>query len=82
MLRSLMSTSANAGSLARTLVPFTGVKVFSATMFADRAELGDKVTNWLANNSRDFELSDITVTQSSDASFHCVSIIVFFRARN
>lgn len=82
MLRSRMQTSANAGSLARTLVPFTGVKVFSATMFGDRAELGEKVTNWLNNNSRDVELSDITVTQSSDASFHCISITVFYRARN
>jgi hypothetical protein len=81
MLRSLMPSSANAGSLARTLVPFTGVKVFSATMFGDRAELGDKVTNWLSNN-REVELSDITVTQSSDASFHCVSITVFYRHRN
>lgn len=76
-----MSISANAGSLARTPIPFSGVKVFSATMFGERAELGEKVTHWLANNRDHLQLSDITVTQSSDASFHCISIIVFFRPR-
>ena len=28
---------------------FDGVKVFSATMFADRERLGEKVTDWIAS---------------------------------
>ncbi len=57
---------------------FNGVKVFSATMFADREQLGEKVTNWIANNSH-VEVTEISVTQSSDASFHCIAITVFYR---
>ncbi|HET7505818.1 MAG TPA: hypothetical protein VFK02_32590 [Kofleriaceae bacterium] len=59
------------------VVPFNGVKVFSATMFADRGQLGDKVTAWLASGPHR-TLSDIVVTQSSDAAFHCVTISVFY----
>lgn len=75
-----MTSNANAGSLARAQTPFTGVKVFSATMFGDRAGLGEKVTDWITQN-RDVELSDISVTQSSDASFHCITITLFYRER-
>ncbi len=46
-------------------------------MFADRAQLGDKVTAWIASNSAR-KLTDIVVTQSSDAAFHCVTISVFY----
>jgi hypothetical protein len=60
------------------VVPFNGVKIFSATMFADRALLGDKVTDWIANSSHR-TLTDIIVTQSSDAEFHCITISVFYR---
>jgi hypothetical protein len=56
---------------------FNGVKVFSATMLADREGLGDKVTNWLAARP-ECRLVDIIVSQSSDASFHCVAITVFY----
>jgi len=31
-------------------VKFNGVRVFSATMVADREQLGEKVTAWMANN--------------------------------
>jgi hypothetical protein len=64
--------------LRSVVVPFNGVKVFSATMFADRGVLGDKVTAWIANNSHR-KLADIVVTQSSDAEFHCVTISVFYQ---
>jgi hypothetical protein len=57
---------------------FNGVKIFSATMFADREALGDKVTNWIANNPA-CEVTEIVVTQSSDASFHCIAITLFYR---
>lgn len=58
---------------------FDGVKVFSATMINDRQQLGEVVTDWLQRHRVD--LVDITVTQSSDASFHCISIIVFYATR-
>ena len=59
-------------------VRFNGVKIFSATMFADRAQLGDKVTAWIADHPS-YELTEMIVTQSSDASFHCIAISVFYR---
>ena len=59
------------------MAPFNGVKVFSATMFADRAQLGEKVTAWIAGNSQR-KLTDIVVTQSSDEAFHCITISVFY----
>jgi hypothetical protein len=75
--------SANRGStegrvILRPGVVFNGVKIFSATMFADREALGDKVTNWIAQNSH-VEVTEIVVTQSSDASFHCIAITLFYR---
>jgi hypothetical protein len=57
--------------------PFNGVKVFSATMFADRERLGDRVTDWIAANPQ-HKVTEMIVTQSSDASFHCVAITVFY----
>lgn len=56
---------------------FNGVKVFSATMVADRHVLGEKVTAWLAAHPT-FEISDMLVTQSSDHAFHCIAITVFY----
>jgi hypothetical protein len=58
---------------------FNSVKVFSATMFADRAQLGEKVTAWIADHPR-AEVKEMVVTQSSDASFHCVTIVMFYSA--
>ena len=46
-------------------------------MFADRGQLGEKVTAWLASSNHR-KLTDIIVTQSSDASFHCITIAVFY----
>ncbi|HLL23971.1 MAG TPA: hypothetical protein VK427_17685 [Kofleriaceae bacterium] len=56
---------------------FNGVKVFSATMLADRARLGDKITAWLTAHPA-FGLVDIIVTQSSDMSFHCLAVTIFY----
>ena len=58
-------------------VRFNGVKVFSATMVADRDQLGEKVSAWMANNGQ-LKVTDIVVTQSSDEAFHCIAITVFF----
>lgn len=59
---------------------FNGVKVFSATMFADRERLGERVTHWLAEHPG-FEIVEMKVTQSSDAAFHCLAISVFYLER-
>jgi hypothetical protein len=56
---------------------FNGVKVFSATMAADRERLGEKMTAWIAANPR-CRIVDVHITQSSDASFHCLTITVFY----
>lgn len=66
-------------TMARSFEKFDGVKVFSATMFADRQALGEKVTEWLRVNEK-LRVVDLVVTQSSDASFHCIAISVFYRA--
>jgi hypothetical protein len=58
-------------------VKFNGVKVFSATMVADREQLGEKVTAWMHNNPQ-HKVVDIVITQSSDEAFHCIAITVFF----
>jgi hypothetical protein len=51
--------------------------VFSATMQLDRDRLGGRVTEWLAANpSR--AVVDVVVTQSSDQSFHCLAITLFY----
>lgn len=74
--------SANQGNTSgqvtlRRDVKFNGVKVFSATMVADRDQLGEKVTAWMANNSQ-LKVTDIVITQSSDEAFHCIAITVFY----
>jgi hypothetical protein len=56
------------------------VKVFTATRAADRESLGGKLSAWL-DARPDLEVVRALVRQSSDASFHCLSIIVFCRTR-
>lgn len=56
---------------------FNGVKVFGATMFAQRDKLGETVTQWMAAHP-EITIVDIVIAQSSDAQFHCVSICVFY----
>ena len=63
--------------MLRKELPFNGVKVFSATKFADRDQLGERVTTWIGENPA-FVMAEFVVTQSSDASFHCVAITVFY----
>jgi len=58
-------------------VKFNGVKVFSATMVADRDQLGEKITAWMASHPQ-CRVTDVVVTQSSDEAFHCLAITVFF----
>lgn len=57
---------------------FTGMKVFSATKARDREVLGERVTEWLRSHPQ-LEVTDKTVTQSSDKEFHCIAVTLFFR---
>lgn len=60
---------------------FNGVKVFCATMVAQRHTLGEQVTAWLEDaraTRAGFQLVDIVVRQSSDRAFHAISITVFY----
>lgn len=61
----------------RSTAVFNGVKVFSATMYADRLLLGEKVTGWIRTHP-ECRLVDMIVTQSSDQAFHCIAITVCF----
>lgn len=56
---------------------FNGVKVFSATMVAERERLGEKITEWLKAHPQ-IDVRDMVVTQSSDEAFHCLAITVFY----
>lgn len=58
----------------------SGCKVFTATRAREREELGEAVTRWLAAHP-DVEAVRTDVMQSSDAAYHCLSIVCWFRAR-
>jgi hypothetical protein len=75
-----MPRDASAGPVVRSDLTFNGVKVFSATMFAARDQLGETVTTWLAAHTH-LVVTDIVVTQSSDSQFHCLAITVFYWER-
>ena len=46
-------------------------------MFEPRAQLGEKVTDWIASHPS-AAITEFVVTQSSDAEFHCIAITVFY----
>ena len=58
-------------------MPIAGVKVFTATMFAERGQLGEKVTAWLEDHE-ELQPTEFVITQSSDSAFHCLAITVFY----
>lgn len=63
-----------------TTADINGMKVFSATLMRDRQMLGEKVTEWLREQTG-LTLIDYVVTQSSDAEFHCLAITVLFHKK-
>ena len=75
-----MNQSPSQGTLLVNTGSFSGMKVFSASMMAERGQLGDKVTGWIEAHP-ELVITEITVTQSSDSSFHCLSFCVFYRPR-
>ena len=64
--------------MLRPDTPFNAVKIFSATMFADRDQLSNKITDWIHQHP-ECEIVEIIQTQSSDHSFHCLTFTVFYR---
>ena len=56
---------------------FNGVKVYTATMQAERARIGDRITDWLRDHPK-CSIVDLEVHQSSDASFHCLTMVLFY----
>ena len=59
---------------------FTGAKVFSATKAREREQLGETVTRWMRKHP-EHEITDKTITQSSDSEFHCLTVTLFFRPK-
>ncbi|MFH1438895.1 MAG: hypothetical protein ABIJ56_24530 [Pseudomonadota bacterium] len=60
------------------IMDFNAVKVFSATTFDDRLHLGEKITKWIKDHPS-CEIVDKEVRQSSDQSFHCITIVLFYK---
>ncbi len=56
---------------------FNGLKIFSATTMANRGQLGEQVTSWIAANPTR-RVTELVVTQSSDDAFHCIAITAFY----
>jgi folate-dependent tRNA-U54 methylase TrmFO/GidA len=54
---------------------YSSVKVFSATRARDREDIGERVTAWLAEHP-EVTVTEALVRQSSDASYHCISIVL------
>jgi hypothetical protein len=54
-----------------------GVRLFSATKARDREALGDMITDWIRSHPQ-YRVFDKRVLQSSDAEFHCLTIVLFF----
>lgn len=57
---------------------YDGVKVFTATMPHRRERLGDEITSWLRAHPERVPVRTV-IRQSSDARFHCLSILIFWR---
>ena len=57
---------------------YDGVTVFSATTVGRREKLGDDITAWLAQHPDRLPVNTV-VNLSSDARFHCLSIVIFWR---
>jgi len=66
-------------TVPHSLIGYDGVKVFSATVVARRERLGEDVTDWLRGHPECVPLEAV-VRLSSDARFHCLSIVIFWRA--
>ncbi|HXI55216.1 MAG TPA: hypothetical protein VNO55_04115 [Polyangia bacterium] len=59
---------------------YDGLRVFSATTVGRREKLGDDITAWLKAHPDQVPVNTI-VLQSSDARFHCLTVVLFWRTR-
>jgi hypothetical protein len=59
------------------VTPPLGIRVFSATKSRERVVLGEVITEWIRAHPH-YRLFGKVVLQSSDAEFHCLTIVVFF----
>ena len=59
--------------------PIHVVKVFSVTKARQREEIGESVTAWIAANP-ELRVVNTVVALTSDAKFHCFSIVLFCAA--
>lgn len=57
---------------------YDGLEVFSATLASEREKIGTRVTRFLAEHP-DLEVVNTEVRQSSDASHHCLSVLLFWK---
>jgi hypothetical protein len=55
-----------------------GVQVFSVTRVREREVLGETITEWIRAHPEN-QIEHQVVRQSSDADFHCLTIVVFYR---
>jgi hypothetical protein len=55
------------------------VRVFSCTKHAEREQLGERITSFIRQLPAGVTVVDKRVVQSSDAQFHCVSVVLYFR---
>lgn len=60
------------------LAGFTIVKTFSATRHEMREQLGEKVTEWLAQHPQ-LEVVETQVLQTSDVAYHCHTLVIFLK---
>jgi len=51
------------------------VKVFSVTKARDRQDLGERITAWIQENPN-VQVVNTVVSQSSDQSYHCLSMVL------
>jgi hypothetical protein len=58
---------------------FDGLTVFSATTSFRREHLGTDITTWLRQHPK-LTPVDTVIQLSSDTRFHCMSIVIFWRA--
>ena len=58
-----------------------GLKVFAATKAREREFLGETVTDWLRTHPQ-HEVFEKFVLQSSDAEYHCLTIVLVYWYRD
>lgn len=57
---------------------YDGLEVFSATLATEREKIGTRVTRFLTDHP-DLKVINTEVRQSSDASHHCLSVLLFWK---